>query len=177
MKQLPFAGKKTKPAKIRKDLWRHLALVQFPEGKGEVGRSVFAKLREFRKRHELEWDDDMFFEKREDGGKRVLTRQERGMKIREQVPNAVADLAAVLAGIGKSNKMWIEGQAEGVQDAAEGAEAQGKLHQATVYWSNDRFKAHAESWTPNVTHDLLESVAETPAQVPAEGATTEGQSA
>ncbi|PKS12953.1 hypothetical protein jhhlp_000294 [Lomentospora prolificans] len=174
LKQLPFAGKKTKPAKIRKDLWDVLAVVQFPRGQGEVGRSVFAKLREFRRRHELEWNDDMYFETRPDGNRRVLSRQERGKKIHEQLPNAVADIAAVLAGAGKSNKMWLEAPAEAKETTAEAVEGEGvaegnaakgtaaegpKLCAATVFWSNTVFRFHAKEWSPNVTHGLLDDKA------------------
>lgn len=167
LKQIPFAGKKTRPAKIRKDLWRPLAVLEFPKGMGAVGRSVFAKLREFRRRHELEWEDDVYFEMRPDGNRRVLTRQQRGLKIHEQLPNAVADMAAVLSGIGKSNKMWLEapptkeaateaGDAagEGSESAAETSE--GKLCQATIFWSNGIFKHHARDWTPNVIHGAMD---------------------
>lgn len=141
MRQIPFTAKKAKPAKIRKDLWRQIAMVQFPEGKGAVGQSVYAKLREFYQRHLLEWDDSLPLVKRDyDRGLRVITRQERGKKVLEQKANAVADLAAALAGAGKSNKIVAEG---------------GELCEATVFWANAMDRHHAEAWTPNVKHGLL----------------------
>ncbi|SPO02750.1 uncharacterized protein DNG_05425 [Cephalotrichum gorgonifer] len=139
--QIPFVGKKSKPSKIRKDLWRQLAMVEFPAGRGDVGQSVYAKLREFRRRHELEWDDSLYFEQTPKGGKRVLTRQERGKKVLEQKANAVADLAAVLAGSGKSNKV-VEGEG-------------GELCEATIYWANAIDRHYATKWSPNVKHGLL----------------------
>ncbi|CAI4219532.1 unnamed protein product [Parascedosporium putredinis] len=152
LKQIPFAGKKTRPAKIRKDLWRPLAVLEFPKGMGAVGRSVFAKLREFRRRHELEWEDDVYFEMRPDGNRRVLTRQQRGLKIHEQLPNAVADMAAVLSGIGKSNKMWLEAPPrKRPQPRLETRRAR-----ATIFWSNGIFKHHARDWTPNVIHGAMD---------------------
>ncbi|KAF3355342.1 hypothetical protein VdG1_04175 [Verticillium dahliae VDG1] len=54
LKQLPFIAKKSTPAKLRKDLWRPMALIQFPAGAGTAGQSAFQKLREYRRRHELE---------------------------------------------------------------------------------------------------------------------------
>lgn len=123
---------------------------------GAVGQSVFAKLREFRRRHELEWDDSLFFAPREDGnGQRVLSRRERGLKIHEQKANAVADLAAVLAGAGKSNKMWLENVEGG--EAVKGAveSEKGRLCPATVYWANGIDRHHATEWSPNVKHGLL----------------------
>lgn len=146
-KQIPFTAKKAKPAKIRKDLWKQMALVQFPTGKGVVGQSVFAKLREFNRRHLLEWDDGLPYEYDEKKDtRRVVTRRERGKKILEQKANAVADLAAVLGGVGKSNKVKAEAQGEG---------GEGELCEATVYWANGLDRHHAVEWTRNVKHGLL----------------------
>ncbi|KAI1333789.1 hypothetical protein F5Y15DRAFT_325517 [Xylariaceae sp. FL0016] len=103
LRQIPFNGKKLKPAKLRKDLWRPLATIQFPEGFGEVGRSVYQRLRECKTLHELAWDDSYFHDS-ETG--RPLTRHDRGRKLNDQKANTIADMAAVLAGLGKGNKMW-----------------------------------------------------------------------
>lgn len=126
-------------------------MVEFPAGKGAVGQSVFAKLREFNRRHLLEWDDNLLFEDSDTtNNRKVLTRQERGKKILEQKENAIADLAAVLAGSGKSN--WVrkevkEGEAEG--------EAAPQLCEVTVYWANGMDRHHALAWSENVKHGLL----------------------
>lgn len=57
------------------------------------------KLREFRHRHELEWG----WQAEELASK---SRRDRGVLIHNQRSNAVADIAAVLAGAGRGNKMW-----------------------------------------------------------------------
>lgn len=83
--QLPFLGKQTVPATIRKDLWRPLATVSFPHA--HQGLLAYQALREFRKRHELEWDPAQF---------QGMSKKQRGRKLRDQKANTVADLAAVL---------------------------------------------------------------------------------
>ena len=85
MKQLPFLGKQTKPAALRKDLWRPLAAVTFPSG--SQGLTAYRELREYRKRHEHEWDY-------EELGAR--SRLDAGRKLMDQRANSIADLAAVL---------------------------------------------------------------------------------
>jgi hypothetical protein len=100
---MPYTGKKLVPAKIRKDYWEPLALIRFGPGKGDVGRSVFHKLREFKKRHELEWGRD---DPEEEERLLRMTKHKRGKALNDQRANVVADLAAVLAGVGKGNKMW-----------------------------------------------------------------------
>ena len=101
---MPYTGKKLVPAKMRRDYWRPMALIEFGPGLGGIGRSVFQKLREFKKRHELEWG-------REDAAEEErllrMSKPERGRAINDQRANAVADVAAVLAGAGKGNKMWM----------------------------------------------------------------------
>ncbi|KAL5612792.1 hypothetical protein BROUX41_004124 [Berkeleyomyces rouxiae] len=142
-KQMPFAGKKNKPAKIRKDLWRQLAVVSFPTGQGVVGQSVFQRLREFRTRHLHEWGDDMFLKPNPDkpGLKLSRSRKERGAAIIAQKPNAIADLAAVLSGAGAGSRMWLQKD--------DGSKT---LCTATVEWKNPGDHQYAQSWTENVTH-------------------------
>lgn len=136
MKQLPFNGKKTVPPKIRKDYWRAMAMIQFPEGQGLVGESVFQRLREFKRLHELSWGDEMLID---DEGK-TRTRTARGRALNNQRANAIADIAAVLGGAGAGNKMWrslprsrvaervdeLEVEAAGLEAAKTEAEARGK---------------------------------------------------
>ncbi|EEY20651.1 conserved hypothetical protein [Verticillium alfalfae VaMs.102] len=109
LKQLPFIAKKSTPAKLRKDLWRPMALIQFPAGAGTAGQSAFQKLREYRRRHELEWGDEKLYRTKEDAAtgrlvRSTRTRKERGFAIHEQRENAIADMAAVLAGGGRGSK-------------------------------------------------------------------------
>ncbi|KAK3302522.1 transcriptional regulation of mitochondrial recombination-domain-containing protein [Chaetomium strumarium] len=162
-RQFAYTGKKLVPAKLRKDYWRPMAVVEFAEGKGEVGRSVFQKLRELKKRHLLEWEDEALLN---------MSKRERGKALNDQRGIAVADIAHVLAGRGKGNKVVVSEEDEkkakkgrgnhkdgevpldGVvevkkdQDAAEKV----KLHQATVYWANEQDKYFAQEWTENVIH-------------------------
>ncbi|PHH55446.1 hypothetical protein CFIMG_000584RA [Ceratocystis fimbriata CBS 114723] len=143
LKQMPFAGKKNKPAKIRKDLWRQLAVVSFPSGQGVVGQSVFQRLREFRTRHLHEWGDEMFLKPNpaKPSLKLSRSRKERGAAIIAQKPNSIADLAAVLAGAGAGSRMWIQDES--------GSKV---LCPATVQWANAGDHQYAQSWTDNVTH-------------------------
>lgn len=90
-------------------------MIQFDAGQGVVGRNVFQKLREFRKLHELQWGwQAKEFQK--------LNKYDRGEKIHNQKPNAVADIAAVLSGAGRGNLMWAE-EAATVSDAVKEGEA------------------------------------------------------
>jgi hypothetical protein len=64
-----------------------------------IGRSVFRQLREFRRLHELSWgwQKDAFLS---------MSKWDRGQAIHNQKSNAVADIAAVLAGQGRGSLMW-----------------------------------------------------------------------
>ncbi|AEO58098.1 hypothetical protein MYCTH_2305170 [Thermothelomyces thermophilus ATCC 42464] len=160
-RQFAFTGKKLVPSKLRKDYWRPLAVIEFGEGKGDVGRSVFQKLRELKKRHLLEWEDPALLQ---------MSRRERGRALNDQRGTFVADLAAVLAGRGKGNLMvkpataaeaaeGADKKKEEKEEGEEGGNAPGvakapasRLHQATVYWANEQDKYYAREWSDNVTH-------------------------
>ncbi|OLN87822.1 hypothetical protein CCHL11_00530 [Colletotrichum chlorophyti] len=110
-KQLPFNGKKTKPAKLRRDYWEPMALIQLPPGAGAAGQAVFQKLREFRRLHELCWDDSLLYETRTnpagEARKRYRNRQQRGFALNDQRANSIADMAAVLSGAGRGNRLFV----------------------------------------------------------------------
>lgn len=111
--QIPFTSKKQKPPVLRTDYWSPLCLIRFGQGQGEVGRNVFQKLREFRQLHELSWG----WQAKE---LKKLSKRKRGEVIHNQKPNAIADIAAVLGGAGKGNKMWLtKPRSEPIKDAAE----------------------------------------------------------
>ncbi|RTE70535.1 hypothetical protein BHE90_015075 [Fusarium euwallaceae] len=168
LKQLPFNGKKTKPAKLRKDYWSPFARISFPEGQGSAGRSVFQKLRELKHLHEVAWDNEFRYKRPEEftaadrkriaeeekkgnpGYRPIRTKQERGIALNAQKPNSVADMAAVLGGLGRGNKIVTN-------EAAEGEEQ--KLLDVTVSWANDQDREYAEKWSGNVTHELFENPA------------------
>ncbi|KAK6841607.1 hypothetical protein PG987_002467 [Apiospora arundinis] len=156
LRQIPFNGKKLKPSKLRKDYWRPMAMIQFPEGQGHIGRSVYHIMREFRMRHDLGWDDGMIHDKE---SRRTLTRHERGQRLNGmQKPNAIADVAAVLSGLGKGNKMWQPAGTEGVETVAEITKADEKTGEVTnllktqVWWMDPLDKNYAQSWSKNVSH-------------------------
>lgn len=175
LSQIPFTVKKQKPAELRRDYWAPLCLIEVPKGLGVVGRNVMQKLREFRHRHELEWGWQA-------GEFLSRSRRERGELIHNQRSNAVADIAAVLAGKGRGNKMWAEAEAEAqpvgaaapenidkTAAAADQSSAKSKprpkakavastapktLVKANIYWSNDADRHWARQWTENVTHSV-----------------------
>ncbi|KAK4143845.1 transcriptional regulation of mitochondrial recombination-domain-containing protein [Dichotomopilus funicola] len=164
-RQFAYTGKKLVPAKLRRDYWNPLAVIEFEEGRGDIGRSVYQKLREFQKRHQLEWEDPALL---------AMSREERGHALNDQRANCIADLAAVLAGAGKANRMapvdanapaddpedhspasghgralaTIELVKDGVSQIVRGV----PLNGATVYWANEQDKYFASEWTDNVTH-------------------------
>lgn len=89
LKQLPFIGKHSVPARIRADVWTaHCRVGPFPSTL--QGLDAFRKLRDLRKLHELCWNKNNPEWAKET--KRVLIR-----KIMDQKANTSADLARVLA--------------------------------------------------------------------------------
>ncbi|EAA27991.1 hypothetical protein GE21DRAFT_4384 [Neurospora crassa] len=164
IRQQPFTGKNLVPRKIRKDYWRPLAMIELAgKDQGAVGRSVYQKLREFKKRHELDWANEA-----EEGRKLMhKSKRERGQELNDQKPNSVADMAAVLAGAGKGNLMWqvsrlgSSSELVGEIKKASGAVEKGavvdvkrQLRRATVYWTNEQDKFHAREWSDNVSHEV-----------------------
>jgi len=162
LKQIPFNGKKLKPATLRKDYWSPMAIIEFPQGRGNVGRSVFQKLRELKHLHEVSWPEDMRLKTKDEYTKEdikriknakeegrtyvpVRTKRQRGVALCAQKKNSIADMAAVLAGGGRGNKIV--------------ASEEGELVPVTVNWANDQDKRYAESWSDNVTHGLVEKPA------------------
>lgn len=113
---MPFLGKQTVPAKLRKDMWTPLATVSFPSG--PQGLAAYQQLREFSKRHLHEWTIKELEESRAIQGMRGLVRRTDGLPpgsnflhkkekrrflrkqvgpaLQDQKANSVADLAAVM---------------------------------------------------------------------------------
>ncbi|KAF6839787.1 hypothetical protein CPLU01_01659 [Colletotrichum plurivorum] len=176
LRQLPFNGKKTKPAKLRLDYWSQMAMIELPAG---TRHDVYKKLRELRQLHELSWSDDIIDQERNRrrdepiklSGKRIL-----GRALNNQYANTVADIAAVLGGVGYRNSMICaaenceytvprpkKGKTEG-KEAEKAWEEElpqvirgqrAMLLPAKVHWANDRDQHYAAKWTPNVKHELL----------------------
>ncbi|TQV91388.1 hypothetical protein V2A60_008963 [Cordyceps javanica] len=178
MKQLPYNGKKTKPAKLRKDYWAPMAKIAFPKGAGSVGCTVFQKLRELKHLHEVSWDDTLLYKKpieynesqRKAAAKRAAeeepeprftrSKAERGKALNAQKANSVADMAAVLGGAGPGNKI--------VSTEKTGRK---KLVEVTVTWANILDAGYAQKWSHNVAHsEMVEPVAETALPAEAEAA-------
>ncbi|KAG5953249.1 hypothetical protein E4U58_000502 [Claviceps cyperi] len=164
MEQLPFNGKKSKPATLRKDYWSVMARIDLPKKQGEVGLSVYQKLRELKHLHEVCWGDEIMFkrhweltekqtrkaERRKAQGKSygiARTKEERADALNRQKPNAIADMAVVLSGQGKGNKMVLT-SGNGGQD-----ESEARLLPVTIRWMHDYDKDYAEFWSDNVTHE------------------------
>lgn len=93
------------------------------------------KLREFRHRHELEWGWQA-----EELASR--SRRERGELIHNQRSNAVADIAAVLAGAGRGNKMW---RPEPLPAEAEAADADAAAAATEEAAASEEAEAKAQS--------------------------------
>jgi hypothetical protein len=88
LKQLTFAGKKTLPSALRKDMWRPLLTATFPSP--SQGLSAFRKLRELRMLHEHNWEHP------DPNARKLPEKKERGHLIMDQKANSIADLAWVL---------------------------------------------------------------------------------
>jgi hypothetical protein len=76
----------------------------------------------------------------------IRSKQERGIALNAQKKNAIADMASVLSGEGRGNKI--------VAAEIEGGEKE--LVDVTVNWANDQDKKFAEAWSKNVTHSLFD---------------------
>jgi hypothetical protein len=140
LSQIPYNGKKTVPSALRKDLWHPFAKLMFPKGQGAIGLSVFQKLREYRKRHELEWGNDI---KYKDG--KLTPKKLRGRMIMDQKANSVADMAATLR--------WLM---EGKKARGIGLVGQGSKEEVKILWRDVNDAEFAATWTSNVEHGQLE---------------------
>lgn len=76
----------------------------------------------------------------------VRSKQERGIALNRQKQNSIADMAVVLSGLGRGNKMVTSESEEGGK----------QLLGVTVSWANDLDREYAEEWSANVTHDMFE---------------------
>jgi hypothetical protein len=143
--QLPFNGKKTVPAALRKDLWHPFALIAFRPGHGSIGLSVFQKLREYRKRHELEWGDEIM---KDEKGK-MVKKEIRGRRICDQKANTVADIAAVL------RRLELQEVSDQVKKGGIGLLGEGTGEKVEVLWNDLNDAEFAETWSENVEHGVL----------------------
>ncbi|CAG8960478.1 hypothetical protein HYFRA_00008197 [Hymenoscyphus fraxineus] len=150
LSQISFNGKKTVPAALRKDLWHPLATLTFPSSP-EIGRSVFQKLREYRRRHEQEWDPEDFVKKDDQGNPIPYKKQLR--QLGDQKANSIADIAAVLRRLSSS---FAEEAGEEEAKGKIGLIGEGTGAKVEVKWSDIYDNAFAEKWSENVKHSVLE---------------------
>ncbi|KAI1105901.1 transcriptional regulation of mitochondrial recombination-domain-containing protein [Jackrogersella minutella] len=159
LRQIYYKGKKLQPSKFRKDYWQHMAMISFPSGYGNVGQRMFQRLRECKVHHQLSWTNNMYYDKYG----RPLTKYQIGKKLNHQRANTIADMAAVLGGLGKGNNIWqpVTDDPEKLAnlDAADEKrikvdEEEGRLARVKVniWWMDTEDAQYADSWPSNVTH-------------------------
>lgn len=167
LKQLPFNGKKTKPTKLRFDYWSQMATIELPKG---TAVHTFEKLRELRQLHELCWSPKIVqdeINRRKDEEVELSKKRLLGRALCNQYGNTVADIAAVLGGVGGRSNVLVLGtehvpkrdkeewsDKKQPKSAASGGRRP-KLLPATVRWANDSDRFYARRWTKNVRHELL----------------------
>ncbi|KHJ30790.1 hypothetical protein EV44_g4739 [Erysiphe necator] len=174
LRHIPFNGKKTVPSALRKDHWLPFATIQFPKGCGPVGLSVFQKLREYRKRHEHEWGEEIT--KNPENGY-FISKKKRGRKICDQVANSVADMAYVLGRL-RQQEIVLENEevpkidrrikkySKRPRESASpyvskpppggiGLVGEGKGLPVQVYWKDIKMAEYAETWSDNVEHGII----------------------
>lgn len=122
-------------------------------------------MRELKHLHEVAWDNEFRYKRPEEytaadrkrieeeekkGNKNyrpIRTKEERGIALNAQKQNGIADMATVLSGAGRGNKIVLSEDAES---------AEKKLLDIKVSWANDQDKEYAQEWSENVTHGLFE---------------------
>ncbi|KAI9810295.1 MAG: hypothetical protein M1827_006345 [Pycnora praestabilis] len=174
LRQIPYLGKKTVPAALRKDLWQPLATITFPTC--PQGLTAYHKLREYRKIHETAYPTDYVKDEKTGG---VMSKKKRGRKLMDQKANSIADIAAVLLAQDKalapvpeaekkptrrrgrslpSSKSASQdaGGEESIGEITEGA-GKVKMYDGTVQirWGHLLDAEYAESWPENVLHDEM----------------------
>lgn len=143
---MPFTIKKSVVPALRKDMWSPLCTITLPEGSGSTsGLSVFQKLREFRKLHELSWDPTApeFNREKEDGTSIPVTRKVRSHVLQNQKANTVADMAAVLRRIRDG-------------DDSIGLKGIGRGAQVEISWRELQDAELAAEWGGAVVHNVMD---------------------
>ncbi|KFX93869.1 hypothetical protein O988_04277 [Pseudogymnoascus sp. VKM F-3808] len=142
LRQLPYNGKKTVPAALRKDLWSPLARIEFPAGHSAAGLNAFRMLREYRTLHETQWPKELALD---DKG-RTLSKKLRGRKLCDQRANSIADISATLAKVSKVETSVKDKAEKEVEEIT-----------TTVRWSDILDAEYAASWPETVVHDNWET--------------------
>ncbi|MCJ1401191.1 hypothetical protein MMC11_004403 [Xylographa trunciseda] len=169
LKQLPFLGKNTVPAALRKDLWHPLCLVEFPNP--TQGLSVFRKLRELRRLHETSYPLSTVTQTEGIHKGQLLPKKKRGYVLMNQKANSVADMAAVLLIQSREpterevaaakRKVRTDGRplakrGKGKQASAEALTIKGSVEGVRIRWADLLDAEYAETWPAEVVHDGLE---------------------
>lgn len=172
LKQIPFLGKKTVPAKLRKDLWQPFAMVEFTNPLH--GLVAYRKLREFRRLHETSYPLKII---RQTEGKymgTLLGTKKRGRVLMDQKANSVADLAAVLlqqeqeptaeqieiseSRINHNNRLRKRKGDQNVWGRPVSARELSGVEGVMVRWANRLDAGFAERWPRAVVHhDLMKN--------------------
>ena len=169
LKQLPFAGKKTVPAALRRDLWTPLCVLSFPNS--HQGLSAYRKLREFKHLHEVAYPLSLVTQKDGPHAGNLMSKKEKSRIIMDQKANAIADMAAVLAiqarqpsaeEIAKANRRVNSRKGVpkpkyglGSWETSDVLEFQGKVDGVSVWWANPTDAEYAETWPEPVRHGPL----------------------
>jgi hypothetical protein len=179
LKQLPFLGKKTVPAALRKDLWSPLCLIEFPNPK--QGLSAYRMLREYRRLHETQYPIESVTQMEDKGNKDekrlwesavgrgfLLPKKQRGKKLMDQKANSVADIAAVLLQhaeppteeeVARAKRMVHRPnvprakRGHGSQIWADATEWKGNVEGVRISWQNLLDAEFAANWPKEVVHD------------------------
>ncbi|MCJ1388140.1 hypothetical protein MMC18_000985 [Xylographa bjoerkii] len=169
LKQLPFLGKNTVPAALRKDLWHPLCLLEFPNS--TQGLSVFRKLREYRRLHETSYPLSTVTRTEGIHKGQLLPKKKRGYVLMNQKANSVADMAAVLLIQSREpteremsaakRKVRTDGRplarrGKGTQASAEALTIRGSVEGVRIRWADILDAEYAETWPVEVVHDGLE---------------------
>jgi hypothetical protein len=150
LRQLPFNGKKTVPPALRKDLWHPFCNISFHPSTttkstaSAIGLSCFQKLREFRRRHELEWTQEDYLNP-ETG--EFVGRDKIPKLLCDQKANSVADMAFVFERLGLRDV--VAGEEEEVNIGLTGARTGSGV---TIEWWDLRDAEFAQTWSDNVEH-------------------------
>lgn len=169
LKQIPFLGKKTVPAKLRKDLWQPFAMVEFTNPLHGV--IAYRKLREFRRLHETSYPLKIITETKGKHKGQLLGTKKRGRVLMNQKANSVADLAAVLlqqerpltakqieisaARIKLKNSLRKRKGPLEVEDHPVPAQELQGVDGVIVRWANMMDAEFARTWPQAVVHDEL----------------------
>ena len=129
-----------------------MATIEFADSPqaGAIGLSAYQKLREYRRRHELEWDESDFTDK--EGN--FIQKKKRGRMICDQKANSIADMAAVLSRLGA--KQDVSGEGKEDQEGTIGLVGEWSGEKVVVRWRDVNDAEFAETWGENVEHGVLE---------------------